>query len=313
MSFKAALIVQGGAWKTDITSFELADGLVLERYESSRVKALYESVCKSQNVDDGDPHSFDLCIYFPTQLLDELFPYFGGPHSIISEICNLVVIATGIPIGFCRLFTSKDDFNTCGLTTPAYEWNPDMNFLRCDLDLISRNNGTITLPSEIRSDAALTDEKLNRIRQMYETLLAMRGSAITNTRIQNALDFFFYAWRSYYMPHVCMNLAIVLETLFSPAANTDISQRVAFHVCRFCGDDEEERVKLFKMIKKFYGLRSKIVHGDQPKESELYDLTPRVFHLVSWLLARLLSDWDLVSTFGNDKKREQLMNHWLFH
>lgn len=114
------------------------------------------------------------------------------------------------------------------------------------------------------------------------------------------------------MPHVCVNLAVVLETLFSPASPTELSHRIAFHVCRFCGDNEAERVKLFKMVKKFYGLRSKIVHGDTPKDSELYDLTPRVFDLVAWLLSRLLSDWNLIEIFGNEKRRRELMDHWLF-
>ena len=187
-----------------------------------------------------------------------------------------------------------------------------MDYLRRDPDLFQRKGSLIHAPGEDREGCELTDDKLVMARTMLTTLMAIREPAITSTRIHNALDFFFYAWRSYYMPHVCMNLAIVLETLFSPAANTDISQRVAFHVCRFCGNSEDERVALFTMIKKFYGLRSKIVHGDKPKEHELYELTPRVFHLVAWLLSRLLSDWELVETFGNDKKREKMMNQWLF-
>jgi len=312
MSLKSALLVQGIQWKSEHDRFELLDGIYLEPHKAGRIRQLYEEECKNKYVDDGDPFTFDFNIVFPPEEHDEVFLYYGGPHSIISQICNLIVIATTMPFGLCRLVGTKDDFKSCWGTIVIYDWNPDMDYLRRDPDLFERDGSLIQTRGDDRAGCDLTDDKLVIIRTMLETLRAMREPAITSTRINNALDFFFYAWRSYYMPHVCMNLAIVLETLFSPAANTDISQRVAFHVCRFCGNSEEERVALFTMIKKFYGLRSKIVHGDKPKEHELYELTPRVFHLVAWLLSRLLSDWELVETFGNDKKREKMMNQWLF-
>jgi hypothetical protein len=133
-----------------------------------------------------------------------------------------------------------------------------------------------------------------------------------NHRIDNALSYFFYSWRSYDLDHVCLNLAIVLESLFSPSSAQEISQQIAFNVSRFCEEDPAERQSVYKTVKRFYGLRSQIVHGGKAKYRDLVALTPEMFHLCAKLLKSIMSNYALARQFCHEKERTALFNKWMF-
>lgn len=59
-----------------------------------------------------------------------------------------------------------------------------------------------------------------------------------------------------------------LETLFS-TNQAELSHQLSERVAFFLGDSPEERITLFRNAKKAYALRSKIVHGNAVKSSEL--------------------------------------------
>lgn len=56
-------------------------------------------------------------------------------------------------------------------------------------------------------------------------------------------------------------LTISLEALFSPSDQHELSHRVAEHVAFFMGDSAKEVDKIYKLVKKAYGIRSKVAHG----------------------------------------------------
>lgn len=87
---KSALIVQGLPWKLTESAFSLPNGVQFERYDTSPVRSLYESICQSQHIDEGEPHSFNFGIIIPPDLHDEMFPYFGGP-ILSSRKCVILL------------------------------------------------------------------------------------------------------------------------------------------------------------------------------------------------------------------------------
>jgi hypothetical protein len=58
-----------------------------------------------------------------------------------------------------------------------------------------------------------------------------------------------------------------LEALFAGGSTTEITYRLSLRAAKVLRATTEERIELFKRIKKLYGTRSKIVHGGQvPKD-----------------------------------------------
>lgn len=131
-------------------------------------------------------------------------------------------------------------------------------------------------------------------------------------RIRNALDFFFYAWRAYYLEHACLNLSIALESLFSPESSTEVSHQIAYFASRFWSREPNERENLYRLVKAFYTQRSRLVHGAAPKWEKLRETTPAVFRFCSQVLKRLLLDSNLAGRLNNSKLREGFLNELLF-
>jgi len=89
-----------------------------------------------------------------------------------------------------------------------------------------------------------------------------------NSRISRAL-FHITAGRSEPdIPLKITSYCSALETLFS-TSQAELSHQLSERVAFFLGTSPEERLALFRKTKKAYGIRSKIVHGDAVKESEL--------------------------------------------
>ena len=310
---KSAILIHCLDWAADGSEFNLGQGVSLCRTNGSDVERLYHQVCETQNVDEGDPFSYDAHVLLTEEALDDSYPYWGGPFSIISRCCNFIALCTSSSLGMCRLLTSKDDFNTSW--TPSmiiYEDHPDAEILRAYPDFLSMAaDGTITTTNE--RFPVLDDSTLQIIARCWDTYHTLRlSNNIDNHRIANALSYFFYSWRSYYMDHVCLNLAILLETLFSPSSTQELSHQISFNVSRFYENTGEKQEALYKKVKRFYAVRSQIVHGGQAKDKGLYTLTPEMFHLCSQILIHILSNTDVATRFCHEKERTRLLSEWMF-
>jgi hypothetical protein len=59
---------------------------------------------------------------------------------------------------------------------------------------------------------------------------------------------------------------VALEALFLKGSEQqELSYRAALRIARFLGEGAEQRVELFKTMKRSYGVRSRVVHGELPK------------------------------------------------
>jgi len=311
---KSAVLIHVLDWRSDATDFALEGGVRLCRTQGSEVEKLYHHLCETDNVDQGEPFSYSSHILLSDETHDELFPYWGGPFSVISRCCNIITVCTSSPPGMCRLICTKDDFRSlCIPSEIIYEESDDADILRTyHPDWLSvSSDGTVTA-TNVRAPL-LDATTMQEIAACWSTHLKLLSTSdINNHRIDNALGYFFYAWRSYYLEHACLNLAIVLESLFSPPSAQEVSHQIAFNVSRFCEKTPLEREAIYKMIKHFYGTRSQIVHGGKAKDRDLYIFTPQVFHLCARVLKSILSNYSLSLRFCREEERSTLFNEWMF-
>jgi len=309
---KSAVLMHLLLWETDDASFDMGDGVSLWNASGTRVEGLYHHLCETENLDQGEPFSFTSYVLMQDAAHDEIWLYWGGPFSVISRVCNAIAVCTSIPLGMCRLLTTKDGFRTLWIPSDViYEMNPEHDFLAADPKDIQVSGDSISV-SNVRFPR-LNDVTLADIRTLWDTSKRLHSSSkLDPHRVDNAMSYFFYAWRSYYMEHVCLNLSIVLEALFSPSSQHELAHQIAFNASRFLGKTSEERGEVYAVVKRFYAIRSRIVHGAKAKDRDLYRLVPRVFHLCAGILKGILLDCDLAVRFCNKDQRQELLDSWLF-
>ena len=309
---QTAILIHCLGWESQSTEVDLEAGLKLCRTEGTKVEKLYHKLCKRNEVDQGDPFYFPTHILIDDSMHDDLFPYWGGPHSIVSICCNLISICISQPLSMCRLITSKDNFRTSWVTSTIYEASEDSDIIRAR-PKIENFKGNDLLPFQVESIGDLGDSTIHEIGKCLKTISEVQNSNKTdNHRIDNALNYFFYAWRSYHLEQVCLNLAIVLESLFSPSQAQELSHQIAFNTAHFIGNEAKDKEQVYKTIKQFYNLRSQIVHGGKAKERDLFLLTPEVFHLCAFILKKILSSDDLAMCFSSEKARSEIVRTWMF-
>lgn len=60
-----------------------------------------------------------------------------------------------------------------------------------------------------------------------------------------------------------LDLCIALEALYLPKSSTELSFRLGMRLGKILGSDVNEACEIFAFAKKFYGLRSKVAHGEE--------------------------------------------------
>lgn len=290
--------------------YEVDEGIALCKTEGSKVEKLYHYLCENHNVDQGEPFYYHVHL-----LINDSFKHFmidvGGHYSIISKLCNIIVICLSFPLDMCRIIFSDDDFKSAWVPSEilyggSNYGSEELGILRADPDCIDFSKvGSIGYSEK---SATIKDTICKEIKDFWSEQKTIGGCH----RIENALSYFFYSWRSFYLEHVCINLAIVLESLFSPPSSTELSHQIAFNLSKMQGSSSDQRESYYRLIKNFYSLRSSIVHGGRVKRHELFRIVPPVFHLTARILKRILIEPELSSLFRDEKKLNQLFNQWLF-
>ncbi len=302
-------------WQLEKSNYRIASGVSLNQTEGTKLETLYEKLCDSSIEMQGEYFSFPSHLLISDEAYDESFPFFGGPDSVVSRVSNLIVMCTSYPLGFSRLISSKDGFSSAWISTVAYERTPQMDILFAYPDYVTVNGTKTGVSISITNEyfPVLDEECLGRIRTCWDNLEHFHEiDESKNHRVENALGYFFYSWRAYHMEHVCLNLAIVLETLFSPASHQELSHSIAFNVSKLCARNRDESELLYRKVKKFYNLRSQIVHGGEANQKLLHQLTPDMFQLVARILREILLNESLLTSFGCKRRRSKLLADWMF-
>jgi hypothetical protein len=280
-------------WAADIDEVDIAPSIKLCRTEGSLVEKLYEALCIATGIDGGEPFEFGSYLLLkPEDIKPALLPL-GDPYSLFDRLCNVVAIITSQPISLCRVIESSDGFRSCEDTHIVYQYGGQTEFL-------------MNSDKPIDNDRVAEICKAWRISQKFWEMEKSRG------RLVNAQTYFYYAWRSPYIEPICLNLAIVLEVLFAPHSQGEVSHQISFNVSRFVGTTKDEREQIYKKMKKFYNIRSSIVHGGIPDDGKVIDITVDVFQLCSDILRTILLDESIASTFDNENLRKQMLSRFIF-
>lgn len=297
-------------WKLKETEFLVDKGILFQNIGKSNVFSLNKEYFKRIECDDYTKKD-TTHIILNDSLLDEAFPYWHTPYSIISVICNILVICQRFPITSYSIISSKDNFKTI--------WTEPL-MIHSEYKLYE----TLTMDSEAETKIKTMLSKINknfietyslRKTSMHNVKLCYKNFKILNknNRVRNAFDFFFNAWHSHQLEHICINLSIVLESLFSPNDNRELIHQIAFNASHFVACSKDSRKNIYDIIKKFYNIRSRIVHGGQTKHNELAVMTSVVFIICSDIMKLLLLNTELLDKFSSSTKRNILLKKYMFN
>jgi hypothetical protein len=272
----------------------LAEGITIANLENSTVQTLYFKLCEEENCDDGEPLSYRVYLHITATPDHQYFLDFGDPYSIIDRLENTLAIVLSSPMRFSRVIYSDNGFDTALGTVALHSGGPQTDFLESN-KLFKINSKTI-----------------QDIRQIWENSESIWRKQKARGRLLNAMTYFYYAWNSLYLDQTCINLAITLENLFAPHSASESTHQICFNISRFCKKSFEERKQIYIEFKRFYALRSTIVHGGIPDEDKLVDFVVNTFPIVASILKSILLDNDSINIFSDETKRKHLFEKYLF-
>lgn len=289
-----AILVDCLNWDVVPKKLQLSPTVTVHHGNDNNVIKLYHKLCNENGLDDGEP------LQYPTHfVIDEIIDHdysiqYWGPYSTVSRLCNIIAICTNSILGHVRLILTWDNFTNAAAT---YVINPQ-----------------IPLNEIFEYDDHRVPLKIDELINCWHNENRLERYSGNNDRLSIALSHFFYSWRAahYYIP-TCINLAISIEALFAPYSQSELSHQIAFNVCHFLGENAESREIIFKKIKKFYSLRSQIIHGSMPNEEKLYNHIPDIFRLICQIFKKILTNNENFSIFTNEDLRRKRFNEWLYN
>lgn len=294
-SNQLAVLLHMHVWRSILNEFEIDKDIWLKSTNNSKIWELYVDMCEKFNYDQGEPFGYDFYIQVKVD-----YPWDPtDPFSITGKISNLISIELEMPIAASRSIYSSDNFNTFIYTSEDYQYGNNTEWLMFD---------------DIKNEKRYFDDlSLTNVKKMYLSLKEIDSKNVSKNRIINALIYYFYSWcRIHYLEQTCINLSVCLESLFAPISNTELSHQISYNISRFLTDIPDERRKYYTLIKKFYNLRSKIVHGNVPNTDEVINLTREVYVLTGKIIKRILLDEKLTSIFNNEKMRVNFFREMIF-
>ena len=296
MQPQPALLIHCVGWEIEDPEFRISPHIQLKRFSGTPVAEHYQRLCYQGGVDDGDPNTYDFFVEVSPKSAADFLLNFGDPFSTADFFTNLIAVFITEPISLSRVMWSTDEFATIEGTHELFVSIGQSEFL----------SRFTTDGPDLDSDTA------SRLAKAWHHLVTDSDTRIGQARLPNALVFFYYAWRSYYIEQACLNLAVALEILFAPHYHAETNHQIAFNASRFMGDSPEERETIYSSIRKFYNARSSVVHGGVPSDDNLIDITAETFHRVSAVFRKILTDDTLSATFECDALRKEFLKAYTF-
>jgi hypothetical protein len=96
----------------------------------------------------------------------------------------------------------------------------------------------------------------------------------------------------------------LLESLFSTDSN-EITHKISHRISIFLTDHVKNRCDLYNRVKRAYGIRSKVVHGDalgSDASKNITEVSRDIDDICRRLLMKIISDVSLIHQFNADKK-----------
>ncbi|RKQ51741.1 hypothetical protein BXY85_2773 [Roseivirga pacifica] len=281
-------------WEHHENEYILEEGISFINPNTHPVGKLYKKICGRDNIDEGEPYTFNtgLILYDETGS-DHSFLPSSSHYSLSTTFINLLTIIYKGTLGHCRIIMSKDDFKTSHLTYTLY-------------DSLTEFTDELTV-----YHSKFDGNSIEVLEKVWQNLKSTYTSGVQKSRIENMLNFFYFSWYTLTLELTGISLSIVLETLFSPHSNSELTHQIACNVSNLMGNEKEGKKELYKYVKKYYSIRSKLVHGETIKEVEL-NLIPPFFKFICEVILKIISDYSLIHTFNDNKKRREFIEDKLF-
>lgn len=291
---KFAILIHLLDWGHEDKEYILDEGLTFVNLNNHPAGKLYKKICKVDQIDEGEPYGYDtaLILYDDTGEDYSFFPS-ASKYSLSTTFINLLTIIYKGTLGQCRVIATKDNFKTSHGTYMLYESQTE--FI----------DDLVVLHSKFEK------HNIQFLKSIWENLKTTYTNDVQNSRIDNALNFFYLAWNTLTLEQTGICLSIVLETLFSPHSNNELIHQISYNVAKFSGTNKQQMKDVYKYIKKYYSIRSKLVHGETINEDELKSI-PLFFKFICELIQKIISDQNLIHTFNDNKLRKEFIENQMF-
>ena len=249
---KFAILIHLLNWGHEDKEFILDEGLTFVNLSTHPVGKLYRIICKTDRVDEGDPFSYETALVLHDDTGEDysFFPT-ASKYSLSTTLVNLLTIIYTGTLGQCRVIASKDNFKSLHSTYMLYQ------------------SQTEYIDELVVLHSKFDKHNIELLKSIWGNLKATYTQNIKNSRIENALSFFYLSWNTLTLEQTGICLSIVLETLFSPHSNNELIHQISYNVAKFTGTSKHQKKDDYKYIKKYYSTRSKLVHGETINDDEL--------------------------------------------
>jgi len=290
-------------WDYEENEYILDEGVSFVNLKTHPIGKLYKKICTIDNIDDGTPYFYStgLILYDETDEDHSFLPSISH-NSLSSIFINLLTIIYKGRLGYqSRVIMSKDNFKSSHLTYELYERSTmfideldELHALQIKFD---------------KNNIKLLNTIWNNLKSIY--LSKIYSTNENKSRINNVLNFFYFSWNTLTLDLTGISLSIVLETLFSPHSNTELTHQISYNIANFMGNSKQDKINIYKSVKKYYSIRSKLVHGETIKEEDKNSI-PEFFRFICEIILKIMIDTELIHTFNDNNLRKKYLENKLF-
>jgi Apea-like HEPN len=142
-----------------------------------------------------------------------------------------------------------------------------------------RDSSRLGGPLSILPNVEMTAESLSRANHVFERLVDSPNARSLKTAIRRYSD----TLERSRLDDALIDCVVGLESILNQDSTIDVTRRLRQRLALMIGMSVEDRVNVYDEVKKIYDARSKIAHGDEPKQP-----LPTLFDTAEQYLGRLL-------------------------
>ena len=276
--------------KTDY--YTIIPGITIYNIEGMPIEQLYINRCE-QGLDYYDPIDYKVAVEIDYNIIEYKGSSFFDPKDEGQQMLTVLSICLGTAFGLIRTIMYDDGALDIHDTSVISEYTSQRDFI------IGRT--------------IIFNEDMPIIKKTFSNVYSLWQEEKYNSQIINALTYYHFARDIHFIEQTAINLSITLECLFHPHAQHELTHQISYNTSQFIGGTKGEKVSNYKLIKDFYGIRSRIVHnGKNITKNRDIKIIKDVFTLTANILKNILSDSKLINIFSNTDMRKKYLDDLLF-
>lgn len=282
---KIYYFLSGTDWELICNEIIISENIKLVNAKESKVFEAFQNYCRESGYEGGE--GSDYPYYLELNMIEDVF---ANPYTDLAVIINIMTIILNTPHHNTMRFIPHWPNLKYSQIERGSEYPIDGNWL----DYSVSNN--------------LTDEKALEIKTAFNNFNTLVHK---ETGLFNSVLYFYQAWNSHFTEHVTVQLAISIESLFSPDTRSELTHQIAMNYSFFLEQDPQERFELYKHTKRFYNIRSAVVHGGSVKKLD-YLVVKDIYYRQKQVLKKLLLSQDYCEIFTDKRKIKSFFESLIF-